>query len=337
MIHSLYEKGHTISEIARLAKLNRRTVRNRLKESALKPAKRIVIKPSKLDPFKDYIIDFINKSPYRIPCSSIIRDIKELGYTGGRSILQEFLTKEYRKKEVLKSEPIVRYETLPGEQIQVDWTTIRYGRDPIYAFVATLGYSRYSFVCFTNNMEANTLLVCHEKAFLYFGGVTKNILYDNMKTVVVTRNYYARGQHKFHPQLYDLAKRYGFSIKLCRPYRAQTKGKVENFNKYLKGNFYRPLVVKLKTANLGVTVDILNTYIDQWLIEANNRIHGTTNEKPVDRLNVELNYLLPYVGQFNQCAVNHEQVVYKPNYLPETIVRSPNLGCYDELLEKAIA
>ena len=198
-----------------------------------------------------------------------MQDIKAMGYTGGRSILQELLTHEYRTKETINHEPVIRFETSPAEQMQVDWTTIRYGRDPIYGFVATLGYSRYSFVCFTNNMSADTLLICHEKAFLYFGGITKHILYDNMKTVVITRNYYGYGQHKFHAQLYDLANEYGFNIRLCKPFRAQTKGKVENFNKYLKSNFYRPLAVKLKSANLEITVDTLNTYITSWLINAN--------------------------------------------------------------------
>jgi transposase len=63
-------------------------------------------------------------------------DIKAMGYQGGRSILQEFLTKEYRLRGVEK-DPIVRFETLPGEQMQVDWTVMRYGKNPIYGFVAT--------------------------------------------------------------------------------------------------------------------------------------------------------------------------------------------------------
>lgn len=66
---------------------------------------------------------------------------------------------------MLLDDPVVRFETISGEQMQVDWTTIRNGKNPIYAFVATLGYSRYTFVCFVDNMEASTLVSCHEKAF----------------------------------------------------------------------------------------------------------------------------------------------------------------------------
>ena len=93
-----------------------------------------------------------------------------MGYEGSRSLLQEYLTKLYKDKN-LDKDPVVRFETEPGKQMQVDWTTIRWGKNPIYAFVATLGYSRHTFVYFTNNMEANTLIICHEKAFAFFRGV----------------------------------------------------------------------------------------------------------------------------------------------------------------------
>ncbi len=149
VVHALYEKGHNISQIAELTKLDRKTVRKRLHEVDLVKPKRIITKPSKLDPYKHYIIDFISKENHRIPSSAILSDIKSMGYEGGRSILQEFLTKEYRERNI-EQDPVVRFETLPGEQMQVDWTTIRHGKDSIYAFVATLGYSRYTFVCFTD-------------------------------------------------------------------------------------------------------------------------------------------------------------------------------------------
>jgi transposase len=179
VIHALYNKGNNISEIAQLTKLDRKTVRKRLQEISLVPTSRLVKRPYKLEPFKAYISEFIAKSEYRILSSVILKDIKSLGYQGGRSILQDYLTQEYRKLNLTK-QPLIRFETEPGEQMQVDWTTIRSGSNPIYGFVATLGYSRYSFVCFTDNMTAATLLKCHVQAFLYFGGVTQSILYDNM-------------------------------------------------------------------------------------------------------------------------------------------------------------
>jgi transposase len=333
VIHALYNKGNSISEIARLTKLDRKTVRKRLQEITLVPTSRLVKRPSKLEPFKAHISEFIAKSEYRIPSSVILKDIKALGYQGGRSILQDYLTQEYRKLNLAK-QPLIRFETEPGEQMQVDWTTIRSGSNPIYGFVATLGYSRYSFVCFTDNMVAATLIKCHEQAFLYFGGVSQSILYDNMKTVVEKRNCYGRGQHKYHDELLDLAKRYGFKIKLCQPYRAQTKGKVERFNSYLKSNFYRPLAIKLKDAGLTITHHILNQYVSSWLKEANNRIHGTTNQQPSKLLTQEAIQLLP-VG--NSIAPSGNQEVIKPKSLPPTYVQQTNLSRYDQLLKGVAA
>lgn len=334
VVHALYEKGHNISEIAKLTRLDRKTVRKRLKEVILEPSTRTVTRPSKLAPYKDYILDFISKDNHKIPSSAIMLDIKAMGYQGGRSILQEFLTKEYRLRGVEK-DPVVRFETLPGEQMQVDWTVMRYGKNPIYGFVATLGYSRYTFVCFTDNMDASTLIDCHDKAFLFFGGISKHILYDNMKQVVITRNCYGYGRHKYHDELFDLAKRHGFTIRLCRPYRAKTKGKVERFNSYLKSNFYRPLTIKLKAANLDVNHHILNQHINSWLSMANSRIHGTTNRMPTEMLSEELSSLIPYL----KVSLNR-QSIYKPEKakeFPDTIVQKSNLQRYDLLLSGAAA
>jgi transposase len=249
-----------------------------------------------------------------------------MGYTGGRSILQNFLKNEYDKKFIHK-DPIVRFETDPGEQAQVDWTTIRSGRNPIYAFVMTLGYSRKTFVYFTENMGADNLILCHEKAFLFFGGVTKHILYDNMKDVVIERNKYGRGLHKFNIKLESFAKKYGFKIKLCKPYRAKTKGKVERFNSYLKSNFYRPLLIKLQDANLKVTTEVLNNYVSNWLENANNRIHGTINKKPNDVFIEELPYLITFVLDKSQIEVKR-----KTQQLPKITVQQSDFIEYDNLL-----
>lgn len=329
VIHSLYAKGHNISEIARLTKLNRRTVRRRLKQPELQPSIRVTNTVSKLDAYKPYILNFIGKSHHRIPCSAILRDIKELGYQGGRSILQDFLSTEYKLRQT-DTDPAVRFETEPGKQLQVDWTTIRYGKNPIYAFVATLGYSRYTYVYFTDNMQDDTLVMCHERAFLFFGGVPRSILYDNMKSVVIERNTYGNGLHKFNSTLLDLSKKHGFTIQLCRPYRAKTKGKVERFNSYLKSNFYRALVAKLKDVNLAITPPLLNEQINPWLTMANSRIHGTTNKQPVEMLQDEIKLLLPYVSSINLHTPAKSPV--KPSVIPKTIVYRANLAAYDELL-----
>ncbi|MCE3269050.1 MAG: transposase of ISGsu6, family [Burkholderiales bacterium] len=338
VIHELYAKGYSIRKISRTLKIDRKTVTRRLREASYKSQTRTAKKAGVLAPYKNYILEFIKKSKHRIPYPVILEDIMARGYEGSRATLQHFLTSEYKKLN-LTNDPIVRFETAPGEQMQVDWTTIRYGRDPIYAFVATLGYSRYSFVYFVNNMEADTLIQCHERAFLYFNGVTKTILYDNMKAVVEERNYYGKEQHKYNPKLLDLSKQYGFEIRLCKPYRAKTKGKVERFNSYLKSNFYRPLVIKLSDAGLIATHQILNNYINSWLIRANDRIHGTTNKNPSEQFSLEVQQLLKYHinTQLESETINPTIVVNKRyKELPLTTVLQPTLSQYDSLLEIAV-
>lgn len=329
VIHELYKQGYSIRKISQILKLNRRTISRHLKNECLIPVTRIYTKPTKLEPYKSYILDLISKSQHWLPCSAVMDFIKEQGYTGGRSTLQAYLATEYRKLD-LSNDPVVRFETLPGEQAQADWTTIRSGRNPIYAFVMTLGYSRASFVYFTTRCEDDDLVLCVEKAFAYFGGVPKTILYDNMKAVVIERNAYGIGEHKFNNVMLDCSKFYGFEIKLCRPYRAKTKGKVERFNGYLKGNFYRPLVARLSGSSIEINIELLNSHIHSWLIKANNRIHGTTNKCPSAELENERTALLPYIGK-----LHHQPAVYIPRRmkeLPITIVQKPNLRIYDQLL-----
>lgn len=332
VIKDLFKQGYSIRKIARLMKLDRKTVTRRLADESYQIPKRSITKESKLESYKPYILDFIRKSDKRIPYSVILDDIKDMGYTGSRSILQDFLTEEYSRLDPL-SDPVIRFETLPGKQMQVDWTTIRHGKNPIYGFVATLGYSRCSFVYFTDNMETDTLIMCHEKAFLFFGGVTQDILYDNMKGVVITRNHYGYNRHKFNPKLLDFSKKHGFSIKLCKPYCPKTKGKVERFNSYLKANFYRPLVIKLRDAKLDVTHQILNQYLNAWLMKANERIHGTINRKPNDVLLEEHPHLTPYVVERKiNAATTNEAVIKRAKELPVTIVHKSDLTEYDSLL-----
>lgn len=330
MIHELRKKGYSIREIARISGLDRKTVRKRLKEAELQAVTRGGSKVTKLDPYKEFIRNWINKSTARIPSSVIFTEIKTHGYQGQLRILQEFLTIEYKKRTV--PEPVIRFETAPGFQAQVDWTTIRSGKEPIYAFVMTLGYSRNSFVYFTNNMLSQTLIECHHKAFAYFGGVPKTILYDNMKTVVEKRDAYGTDQHKFHGELLELSKDYGFTIKLCKPYRARTKGKVERFNGYLKGNFYRPLVAKLIDTDIKVSVGLLNSHIGNWLNTANSRVHGTTGKKPVDLLQEEVSCFLEYHKPVTPTQLSEANLAKKLIDIPITPIIQPALKAYDRLV-----
>ena len=123
-------------------------------------------------------------------------------------------------KPVAPIEPEIGFETDAGYQMQLDWVEFRRGRSGqvlLYAFCATLGYRRASHVEFVDNMRLDTLITCHERSFIAFGGVPKQALSDNMKTVVTERDHYGEGQHPFHAGFLDYARHAGFTIKLCRP------------------------------------------------------------------------------------------------------------------------
>ena len=244
VIFTLHEQGYSIRAISRITGISRRTVSKRLQQNKLEPYKKRNYS-SILDPYKEYIIKRYKETlPNLIPCSVLLREIQEYGYKGQIRIIQRYLKTlktNISTNQIPKQD--IRFETDKGYQAQADWTTIRNGKNPIYAFVMVLGYSRYAFVYFTNNMSQSTWQDCHIKAFEYFGGIPQVVLYDNLKSVVIQRDKYGINNHGFIAKFMDFTKGL-FIPKLCKPHRPKTKGKVERFNSYLKGNFYNPLKSK---------------------------------------------------------------------------------------------
>lgn len=295
VIHTLRTQGHSIRSIARITGIDRRTISKRLKEEEMKPYKERKY-PSKLDPYKPYIDSrLLQALPDRIPSSVILEEITGRGYEGKVRIIQSYLSQWYKHHlDAKKQETIMRFETDPGFQAQVDWTVIRGGKNPIYGFAMILGYSRAPFIYFTDSMKQEVWQACHEKAFAYFGGTPKTILYDNLKSTIIVRDKYGKDKHGFNQEFLDFSKGW-FVPKVCKPYRAQTKGKVEKLNRYIKENFYIPLKASLKGSGISITPELLNTHIFGWIARTNERIHGTTGEKPSHRLEVEKPYLKRYV------------------------------------------
>lgn len=291
-IQLLKKHGLSLRQIAREVGCAVNTVRRQLAEGEMPKYVRKVKRPTKLEAYETYLrARQESAKPLWIPATVLLREIAERGYLGGQSQLRAFLR---TLKPTQALEPVVRFETAPGEQLQVDWVEFRKGAKPLYAFCATLGYSRASYVQFVSDMKVQTLVACHEHAFEAFGGVPRRVLYDNMKTVVLERDSHGEGQHRYHAGFLDYARHCGFVIKLCRPYRAKTKGKVERFNGYLRRSFYVPLVSCLKQAGLQLDVVSANIEVSRWLAEvANDRVHGTTGAQPSDRLRQERPSLQP--------------------------------------------
>ncbi|MCD0244355.1 transposase, partial [Xanthomonas melonis] len=165
------------------------------------------------------------------------------------------------------------------------------------------------------------------EAFDYFGGVPEHVLFDNTKAVVIERDAYGEGQHRWNSALRELADSCGFKPRLCRPYRAKTKGKVERFNSYLKGSFVVPLAATLEASGLRLDAHLANIHVRRWLDEvANARVHATTKAVPAVRLAEERAVMLAAPALQAPMPVRQRVV------LPLQSLQHP-LSVYDALLE----
>ena len=274
-------------EIARRLGVSRNTVRKYVRSPEIPKQKPRPPVKSKLDPYKDYIQDRLAKGVNN--CEVLLREIREQGYTGGRSILREYVHPFRQRRQ---PQATVRYETKPGEQAQVDFGRYRYittdgASHQIWVFVMVLGWSRAMYVEFIEKADVQSFIRCHINAFEYLGGIPQKCLYDNAKVVTLGRD--QQGNPIWNERFLDFALRMGFDARLCWPYRPKTKGKVERGVDYVEGNFWLG-------ARFTDLTD-LNRQSIVWLdTVANPRIHGTTKERPIDRLTIERPHLAPAPG-----------------------------------------
>ena len=301
-IQVLKRQGKSIRAISAELGVARNTVRKYLRSGGAPKMKERPPRPSKLDPFREYLKERIRAAlPERIPASVLGREIAERGYQGKGAILRAYVAS---LRPAPTPDPVVRFETAPGEQMQVDWGEFRAGGDPLSAFVATLGYSRSTYVEFVTDKTLATLKRCHVDAFEWFEGVPFRVLYDNMKTVILSRHTYGPGLHRFQPGFLDFARHYGFLPQVCQPYRAKTKGKVERFIHFLRYSFYVPLATRLRAAGLVLDVETANIEVKRWLTTvANERCHGTTGEIPRVRWEAEREKLLRLPPQYPERVI----------------------------------
>ena len=235
-IRSDRQKGLSYTEIARKYHIDPRTAK-KYAQSETRPVYSLsTAKPSKLDPYKEQITVWLEEAPYS--AVRILEKIREQGFEDGHSIVREYVR---NKKEQLDEKATVRFETMPGLQGQMDWaffedhTVLEDGKlKKLYCFLFILGYSRTRYIEFVTDMSTNTLIRCHANAFRYFGGYPEEILYDNMKQVVIKRLLKQEDAPSISSRI--LPGSTGSSCAV-RPYRGQTKGKVERTVKFVRDNF----------------------------------------------------------------------------------------------------
>jgi transposase len=235
--HARARRGEAKQKMARELGVDRPTVRRLLAQERPMPYQRTVTRPSIVQPYLDYIqhrVMAVDCHAYRI-----FQELKAQGYAWGSEMVKLAVRPRRAERDRL-AEATVRFETAPGRQAQVDWGStwadIGGQRMRVQRFVRVLGYSRRLYVECTRDQTLGSLLACHQHAFDWFGGLTDEILYDNPKTVVLKRDWDGR-VIEWHPQFWDFAPYHGFTPRLCRPYRAQTNGKVESGITYVKRSF----------------------------------------------------------------------------------------------------
>jgi len=328
MILELHRQGVPVSAIAREVGLDRKTVRRYIARG-LEPPAYGPRKPrtTQLQRFEHYLRERLGAFP-QLTGRRLQRELRELGYTGGYSILTDFL-REIRPAAGPEFE--VRFETPPGRQAQVDLAHFRtvFTDEPaaeriVWLFSLVLGHSRMLWARFVLHQDLPTLLRCQTAAFEALGGVPEQILYDRMRTVF-SREDAEAGQIVFNSTLLAFAHHYGYLPKTCKPYRAKTKGKVERPFRYIREDFFLGRSFR--------NLEDLNTQFREWLDQvANVRVHATTKRVVAEHFAEECPKLQPLPAGPFQAVLRLERRISRDGMVsvggnlysvPDTVRRRP--------------
>ena len=300
-VHERRARGQSVSAIARELELDRKTVRTCLRQPAWRPYRQAET-ANQLNTHREWLAQRAPQVNYS--ARILWQELRSQHGFGGSYVIVRRAVAPLRMAASAAALTQRRFETGPGEQAQCDWgqITVALGgvRTGIHIFVMTLGYSRRGFALGCLRERMGELLAAHEAAFAHFGGRCEFLLYDRMRTVVLGTS---EGRPRLNPTFAAFAGHWGFTPRLCQPYRAQTKGKVESGVKYVKRNFVPGREFR--------DLEDFNAQLAAWQLEiADVRVHGTTHERPIDRFVDEARALAPTAGHasFLQAMVR-ERVV----------------------------
>jgi len=322
-IWSLKRQGWSIRAIARKLGIHRKTVRRYLETTEF-PQYRVVDRKSKLEPYCRMIKDWLSTEDYQ--ATRVHELVTKQGYAGSYETVKRYVRviKEQRDRIAY-----LRFETMPGQQAQVDFADFQSlsasgDVQTLYVFMMVLGYSRQMYIEFVERCTMTVFLDCHQNAFRFLGGVPSEILYDNMKNVVVRRHV---GRVQFNETFLDFAAHYGYKPVACPPYSPWYKGKVERPIDYLRERFWRGYQYN--------DLERVNRDLLEWnTTVAMERVHGTTREQVKIRFERER----PYLAALPNRPYDTSEKVYRPVYkdcqfsfggnryvVPHTLVGKPVL------------
>jgi len=244
---------------------------------------------SKLDPFRQLIDKRVRD---RLKTTRILREIRKVGYQGGRTILGEYV-RELRTQLTLEPKTSVkrRFETEAGQELQLDWSPYQVpmgGRSvKIHMLACLLAFSRKLYAYAFRDERQHTLLEGLACAFEYFDGAPARTVLDNMSTAVLGRIGPDRTP-LWHARFQDLARHYGTEPFACRVRDPDRKGKGEKVFRLIEDDFLR--------GSQFASLDDLNEQLREWLDHTpgtgNLRVHGTTRSVPNEQFELERPFLI---------------------------------------------
>jgi transposase len=276
----LHQLGWGTRRIAGELGCSRNTVKRYLAAggwAAIRPARR----QRRLDGLEDWLKECFRR--HRGNCDVVRQDLLQEHGVGVSLRTVERAAAPLRQALQAEARACLRFETAPGKQLQIDFgaTSASIGgeRVQIHLFVATLGYSRRPFVRAFRHERQSAWFDGMEGAFHRFGGVPREVLFDNARALVDYHDA-ATGEVRFNERLLAFARYWRFHPRACAPYRARTKGKDERGVGYVKRNAI--------AGHDFISWAALEGHLEWWMREiADQRVHGTTGEVPLTRFQRE--------------------------------------------------
>jgi transposase len=279
------QERRSVSAIARELGVDRKTVRRCLRSPSWQPYQRAVRDDTLLAEHASFLRE---RAPQVRYSARILHQelCSQRSFQGSYDVVKRFVA-PLRALEAAAQATQTRFETAPGQQSQIDWgqarVQFRCGARTMHIFVLTLGFSRRGFYWGSPNEQMGSFLEAHERAFDHFGGHTHEHLYDRARTVCQPSE--GSPGVSWNGTFRAFSQHWGFEPRVCQPYRACTKGKVESGVKYVKGNFL--------PGRTFVDVVDFQEQLCAWTAGiADIRIHGTTHERPIDRFAREQDHLV---------------------------------------------
>ena len=329
LLREYLEQGWSQEALSEKLGMNRRTIHRWVKSGQLDreldgQEVRYAPRPTvarKLDEYRPLIEQRLREYPL-LSAVRLYQEARAAGYRGHYTQLKEYV----RTVRPVEKEPVVRFETPAGMQAQVDFAHFRLPWGQRWALVVVLAFSRLLWVRFFPRQDMRTLFSGLEQAFAYFGGITTELLFDQMRAVALADHRPEGGPLIENVEFLRFAAHWQFRPRVCRAYRAKTKGKVERPIRYLRDNFFYGRTF-LNDADLEAQ---LGTWIEEV---ANCRVHGTTGELPRERFEREERSLLtPLAARpYRSLAILPPQAATRSAAAARVEVQRRSLSVYGEL------